>query len=193
MSHDATPPPMPEYLPQPPAKKSRTIAVIIGGAIIGGAAIIAVGVVIANNDSGSKGSAAAETTPAADPAPSKDPAQRFVDWANNGGSDTLNTLSTDLSAVDADSDPIDFDGLRDSCSTLTADVEAAQDGEPMPDKATAKRWNLALEHLANSATACTEGAVSEDQASFDLMASEMDIGIKHLNAVNKHLDEVLAS
>ncbi|MFB7713967.1 hypothetical protein [Streptomyces sp. NPDC056105] len=63
----------------------------------------------------------------------------------------------------------------------------------MPDTAMAKRWDLALEHLANSVTACTEGSISEDQASFDLMASEMDIGIKHLNAVNKHLDEVVAS
>ncbi|MFH8736795.1 hypothetical protein [Streptomyces sp. NPDC017964] len=127
------------------------------------------------------------------PTASKDPAQQFLDWADNGGSESIDTIATDLGAVDKDSHPVDLAGLRESCSTLTADIEAAQGGDPMPDKAMAKRWDLALEHLANSATACTEGSISEDQASFDLMASEMDIGIKHLNAVNKHLDEVIAS
>ncbi|MFD8771392.1 hypothetical protein ACFRCQ_28255 [Cytobacillus firmus] len=124
---------------------------------------------------------------------SKDPAQQFLDWADNGGSESIDTIATDLGAVDKASHPVDLAGLRESCSTLTADIEAAQGGDPMPDKAMAKRWDLALTHLANSATACTEGSISEDQASFDLMASEMDIGIKHLNAVNKHLDEVIAS
>ncbi|MCX5441347.1 hypothetical protein OHB53_08645 [Streptomyces sp. NBC_00056] len=129
----------------------------------------------------------------ASPTASKDPSQQFLDWADNGGSESIDTIATDLGAVDEDSHPVDLAGLRESCSTLTADIEAAQGGDPMPDKAMAKRWDLALKHLANSATACTEGSVSEDQTSFDLMASEMDIGIKHLNAVNKHLDELIAS
>lgn len=190
MSHDVTPPPMPAGPPKP-AKKSRTNAYIIAAAVLAIAAIAATGAVIANHDSGSASTAVAKTSAA--PTPSKDEGQQFLDWANSGGSDTLDTLATDLHAVDLASDPTDFDGLRDSCSTLTADIEAAQDGPPMPHKATAKRWNLALEHLANSATACTQGAVSESQDDFDLMASEMDIGIKHLNAVNEHLDELLAS
>lgn len=183
---------MPDFTPQPPTKKRRTNAYIIGGAAIAIAAIAATGAVIANHDSGNNDRTAAAKTSAA-PTPSKDQAQQFIDWADNGGSDTLDTIATDLHAVDLASDPTDFDGLRDSCSTLTADIEAAQGGPPMPHKATAKRWSLALEHLANSASACTNGAVSEDQDDFDLMASEMDIGIKHLNAVNKHLDELLAN
>lgn len=130
--------------------------------------------------------------PAATPSASasKDVVQEFRDWANSGGSDSLDTIMTDLAAVDKASDPVDLKGLRKSCPTLTADLEAAKQGDPMPGKA-GQRWALALDHLAASAAACSEGAVSEDQAAFDLMASEMDIGISHLDAVNKHLDEVL--
>ncbi|WP_327324571.1 hypothetical protein OG735_20115 [Streptomyces sp. NBC_01210] len=117
----------------------------------------------------------------------KDPAQEFLDWADKGGSATLDAIATDLAAVDKASEPVDLAGLRESCSTLTADLEVAQKADPMPDPKTAQRWQLALEHLTASAAACTEGAISEDQAAFDLMASEMDIGIKHLAAVNKHL------
>ncbi|MFJ6563160.1 hypothetical protein ACIQMV_25535 [Streptomyces sp. NPDC091412] len=58
--------------------------------------------------------------------------------------------------------------------------------------ATNKRWSLAFEYPANSATACTLGAVSGDQACFDLMASEVEIGLKYLKAANKRLDGVLA-
>jgi hypothetical protein len=120
-------------------------------------------------------------------------AEQMHDWGNNGGSETLTTLVDDLSAVEDDSDPVDLDGLRDSCSTLTADIEAAQQEDPVPDPATNKRWKLALEHLGNSATACSTGAVSGDQTQFDLMASEMDIGIKHLDAVNKRVDEIMGT
>lgn len=115
----------------------------------------------------------------------------MADWRDGGGLDTLSPLTGDLKAVSKASDPVDPDGLRDSCSTLTADIETAQEGDPLPDTATNKRWSLALEHLGNSAIACTLGAVSGDQASFDLMASEVEIGVKHLNAVNKRLDEAL--
>ncbi|MEU4087571.1 hypothetical protein [Streptomyces aureus] len=60
----------------------------------------------------------------------------------------------------------------------------------MPDDKLAARWRLALEHLGKSASACTVGAASEDQASFDLMAAEMAIGIKHLDAVSKRINEI---
>ncbi|MGV9246737.1 hypothetical protein [Streptomyces sp. NPDC003710] len=194
MSYEITPP-MPAFEPPPPPKKSRTNAIIIGSAVAAITAIIGVGVTI--NSSSGGGSHKAEPAASGPASPtstaSPDIAQQFADWRDGGGMKTLDTLSKDLSAVSKASDPVDLDGLRDSCSTLTADVEAAQDGDPLPDPATDKRWNLALEHLANSATACTTGAVGNDQASFDLMASEMDIGIKHLNAVNERLDEVLGS
>lgn len=114
----------------------------------------------------------------------------MIEWRDNGGSATLDTLTTDLAAVDKDSNPVDLAGLRDSCSTLTADLETARAGTPMPHPPTAQRWNLALDHLTASAKACTDGAVSGDQASFDLMASEMDIGIKHMAAVAKQIGEL---
>lgn len=129
-------------------------------------------------------------TPPASVSPSKDALQQMIEWRDNGGSTTLATLMTDLAAVDEDSRPVDLAGLRDSCSTLTADLEAARGGTPMPHPATAQRWNLALDHLAASAKACTDGAVSGEQASFDLMASEMDIGIKHMEAVAKQIGEL---
>lgn len=130
----------------------------------------------------------AATTPTA--SASKGIAQEFRDWNHSGGSDHIDTIMTDLAAVDKASDPVDLKGLRESCPTLTADLEAAMQADPMPGEA-GQRWALALKHLAASAAACSEGAVSEDQAAFDLMASEMDIGVSHLTAVNKHLDEVL--
>lgn len=130
---------------------------------------------------------------AAETSASPSAAQQLRDWSSNGGNDTLTALAGDLTAVDNDSHPVNLDRLRDSCSTLTADIEAAQEGDPLPDPTTNKRWILALQHLAQSATACSAGAVSGDQAQFDLMASEMDIGIKHLSAVNKRLDQILNS
>jgi hypothetical protein len=126
------------------------------------------------------------------PSASKDATQEFRDWADNGGSDTLDTILTDLAAVQEASNPADLDALRKSCPTMTANLEVAKQGDTMPGPA-GQRWTLALEHLAASAAACSEGAVSGDQAAFDLMASEMDIGISHITAVNKHLDEALGS
>lgn len=183
-------PPMPVY--DPPPKKNRANAYIIGGAAVAVAAIIGVTFAIKSSDSGNDAKTEpAATATSASPTPSPDITDQFIDWRDNGGNETLTTLGDDLSAVDKASDPVDLEGLRDACATLTADVETAQQGDPIPDDATNKSWDLALEHLANSATACTLGAVGNDQASFDLMASEMDIGIRHLNAVSKHLDKIL--
>jgi hypothetical protein len=138
------------------------------------------------------GSTKAEPTPTPTSAsPSPDITDQLIAWRDGGGSETLQKLVDNLTAVDEASDPIDFDGLREACSTLTADIETAQLGAPIPDEDTNNSWNLALDHLAKSATACTNGAVSESQDDFDLMASEMDIGIKHLDAVNKNIDEAL--
>lgn len=181
-------PPMPVY--DPPPKKNRTNAYIIGGAAVAVAAIIGATFAIKSSSGETKATPTASAT-SATPTPSPDITDQFIDWRDNGGNETLTTLSDDLSAVDKASDPVNLEGLRDACATLTADVETAQQGDPIPDDATNKSWDLALEHLANSASACTLGAVGNDQASFDLMASEMDIGIRHLNAVGKHLDKVL--
>ncbi len=123
--------------------------------------------------------------------PSKSITDQLIDWRDNGGSDTIQTLADDLSAVGKASDPIDLAGLLEACSTLTADLETAQQQDPVPDKATNTSWTLALDHLTKSATACTNGAVSQDQDDFDLMASEMQIGIKHLNGVNDGIDKFL--
>ena len=60
----------------------------------------------------------------------------------------------------------------------------------MPDDKLAARWKLALDHLGKSASACTVGAASEDQASFDLMAAEMAIRNKHLDAVVTRINEI---
>ncbi|WP_234539426.1 hypothetical protein [Streptomyces shenzhenensis] len=114
-------------------------------------------------------------------------------WASAGGTDMLSTLAKSLSQVDKDSHPVDLAALQTSCAQLTADVEAAQGEAPMPDETLAKRWKLALDHLGKSASACTVGAASEDQASFDLMSAEMSIGNDHLNAVVKRINEITAS
>lgn len=190
MSDDTTPAPTLED--EPPHKKRRTRAITIASAAAAIVVIAGVGLAISINKSDDKGVPSTSSS-APDPTPSvsKDIAQEIADWRDNGGSDTLSTLVSDLTAVGKASDPVDLDGLRDSCSTLTADIESAQEGNPIPDAATNKRWSLALEHLGNSASACTRGAVSGDQDSFDLMASEMEIGTKHLKAVNKSLGEAL--
>lgn len=156
------------------------------------AVCLAAGVTLAGcgsdkDDSKAKPKAHATTASAS---PTQDPAAEFLAWADAGGSETLDTIVTDLDAVDKDSHPVDIEGLKESCALLTADLEVAKDEDPMPDKAMAKRWDLALTHLTASAKACTEGANNEDQASFDTMAAEMSIGNKHLDAVVKRLNEV---
>jgi hypothetical protein len=189
MSYEITPPP---ETPEPQPKKKHTNAIIIGAAVVAIAGIATAGLVISNHkDDDNKAARPAPAAAKSSASPSM--AEQMHDWGNNGGSETLTTLVDDLSAVEDDSDPVDLDGLRDSCSTLTADIEAAQQEDPVPDPATNKRWKLALEHLGNSATACSTGAVSGDQTQFDLMASEMDIGIKHLDAVNKRVDEIMGT
>ncbi|MER5467206.1 hypothetical protein [Streptomyces sp. NPDC002685] len=129
-------------------------------------------------------------TTSASASPSTAPADKMLAWADAGGFDTLDTLMKSLGQVDKDSDPVDLAALQTSCAQLTADVEAAAEEDPMPDETLANRWKLALDHLGKSASACTVGAASEDQASFDLMDAEMSIGNKHLNAVVKRINEI---
>ncbi|MGW7261604.1 hypothetical protein [Streptomyces sp. NPDC054834] len=188
MSYETTPPP--DAAEPPPAKKRRINAIIIGAAVVTIAGVVTAGLLISSNKNDDD--LAVKTTPeAAKTSASPSLAEQMHAWGSKGGSETLTTLVDDLSKVGDDSDLADLDGLRDSCSTLTADIEAAQEEDQVPDPATNKRWKLALKHLGNSATACSTGAVSGDQTQFDLMASEMDIGIKHLNAVNKRVDEIM--
>ncbi|WP_326648366.1 hypothetical protein [Streptomyces sp. NBC_01750] len=125
--------------------------------------------------------------------PSLSAVDQLRNWRDTGGSDQLSTITADLTAVNKDSHPVNLPGLRKSCPRMTADLEAAQKGDPMPDKTLATRWSLALEHLAASAAACAQGANSEDQASFDTMAAEMSIGTEHLVAVNDRLTEIIGS
>ncbi|GAA3852288.1 hypothetical protein GCM10023084_03120 [Streptomyces lacrimifluminis] len=130
----------------------------------------------------------APSSAAASPTP--DVADQLIEWRDGGGSETLNTFLKDLTVVDEASDPVDLDGLRDACADLAAHVETAQLEDPIPDETANNSWKLALEHLAASATACSNGAVSDSQDDFDLMASEMDIGIRHMTAVSDRIGEL---
>jgi hypothetical protein len=132
--------------------------------------------------------AASATSETASPTP--DVVDQLIEWRDGGGSATLDTFLEDLAAVDKASDPVDLDGLRDACADLAAHVETAQLEDPIPDKTTNNSWKLALKHFAASATACTNGAVSDSQDDFDLMASEMDIGIRHMTAVGERIGEL---
>ncbi|MEV6016778.1 MULTISPECIES: hypothetical protein [unclassified Streptomyces] len=125
--------------------------------------------------------------------PSTDTATKVRAWADAGGFDSLNTLAKSLGQVEKDSDPVDLAALQTSCAQLTADVEGIAQEDPMPDEKLAARWKLALDHLGKSASACTVGANSEDQASFDLMAAEMSIGTDHLDAVAKRVNQIARS
>lgn len=115
---------------------------------------------------------------------------QLIEWRDSGGSETLDTLSRDLAAVDNASHPVDLVGLRESCADLAAHVETAELQDPIPDETANNSWKLALKHFAASATACSNGAVSDSQDDFDLMASEMDIGIRHLTAVSDRINEL---
>lgn len=129
--------------------------------------------------------AASAGSEAASPTP--DAVDQLIEWRDGGGSETLDTFLKDLTVVDEASDPVDLDVLRDACADLAAHVETAQLEDPIPDKTANNSWKLALEHLAASATACSSGAVSDSQDDFDLMASEMDIGIRHMTAVGDRI------
>ncbi|MFI6334146.1 hypothetical protein [Streptomyces sp. NPDC050535] len=122
--------------------------------------------------------------------PTPDVVDQLIEWRDSGGSETLDTFLEDLSAVDKASDPVDLGGLRDACADLAAHVETAELEDPIPDETANNSWKLALGHFAASATACTNGAVSDSQDDFDLMASEMDIGIRHMTAVSDRLGEI---
>ncbi|MFJ4836333.1 hypothetical protein ACIP79_41550 [Streptomyces sp. NPDC088747] len=121
--------------------------------------------------------------------PTPDVVDQLVEWRDSGGSETLDTFLEYLSAVDKASDPVDLGGLRDACADLAAHVETAELEDPIPDETANNSWKLALGHFAASATACTNGAVSDSQDDFDLMASEMDIGIRHMTAVSDRIGE----
>lgn len=130
-------------------------------------------------------------TPSSEAASSTpDVVDQLVEWRDGGGSETLDTFVKDLTVVDEASDPVDLDRLRDGCADLAAHVETAQLEDPIPDKTANNSWRLALEHLAASATACSNGAVSDSQDDFDLMASEMDIGIRHMTSVSDRIGEL---
>ncbi|MGW3913173.1 hypothetical protein ACWEBX_16900 [Streptomyces sp. NPDC005070] len=133
---------------------------------------------------------ATTTSASASASASADTATKVRAWADAGGFDSLDTLAKSLGQVEKDSDPVDLEALQTSCAQLTADVEGAAEEDPIPDKESAARWKLALDHLGKSASACTVGANSEDQASFDLMSAEMAIGTKHLDAVAKRITEI---
>lgn len=122
--------------------------------------------------------------------PTPDVVDQIIEWRDGGGSETLDTFLKDLTAVDKASDPVDLDGLRNACADLAAHTETAQLEDPIPDKTANNSWKLALEHFAASATACTNGAVSDSQDDFDLMASEMDIGIRHMTALSDRIGEL---
>lgn len=142
---------------------------------------------------GSQDNTKAKPTPSASskPAsPTPDVVDQIIEWRDSGGSETLDTFIQDLTAVDKASEPVDLDGLRDACADLAAHVETAQLEDPIPDETANNSWKLALEHFAESATACTNGAVSDSQDDFDLMASEMDIGIRHMTAVSDRIGEL---
>lgn len=122
--------------------------------------------------------------------PTPDVVDQLIEWRDGGGSETLDTFLKDLTVVDKASDPVDLDVLRDACADLAAHVETAQLEDPIPDETANNSWKLTLEHLAASATACSNGAVSDSQDDFDLMASEMDIGIRHMAAVSDRIGEL---
>ncbi|MFF3409513.1 hypothetical protein ACFYW8_25560 [Streptomyces sp. NPDC002742] len=133
---------------------------------------------------------AATPSTSASARPSTGTATKVHAWAEAGGFDSLDTLTKSLRQVEKDSDPVNLAALQTSCAQLTADVEAIAQEDPMPDDKLAARWKLALDHLGKSASACTVGANSEDQASFDLMAAEMSIGNEHLDAVATRINEI---
>lgn len=140
---------------------------------------------------GSQGDTKAKAAPSSESAsPTPDAVDQLIEWRDGGGSETLDTFLQDLAVVDEASDPVDLGGLRDACADLTAHVETAQLEDPIPDETANNSWKLALEHFAASATACTNGAVSDSQDDFDLMASEMDIGIRHMTAVGDRIGEL---
>jgi predicted small secreted protein len=139
---------------------------------------------------GREAGAAPSVSSTAPASPTPDVVDQMIEWRDSGGSETLDTFLKDLTAVDKASHPVDLDGLRDACADLAAHVETAQLEDPIPDETANNSWKLTLKHFAASATACSNGAVSDSQDDFDLMASEMDIGIRHMTAVSDRLSEL---
>lgn len=124
------------------------------------------------------------------PSTSLNPADGVRAWASGGGSAFLTDLGSDLTKVQSDYDKTDMTALVTSCAKLTSDIETAQAGSTIPDKAASTEWSLALTHLQKAAQDCTDGASSGDQASFDQMTAEMSIGINHFDSFNKRLTAI---
>ena len=122
-------------------------------------------------------------TATASAAPSIDAA--LTAWANGGGLDKVDAITTDLAAIhDAGSDATT---VRAGCTELEASVAAAQFYKPVPQAAAQQHWAAALAAFKTAAGECLAGIDESKPALLQQTSTDIDRGTTELVATTKTL------
>jgi hypothetical protein len=127
----------------------------------------------------------ASVTPTAAPTakPSVDAA--LTAWANGGGIDKIDAITTDLAAIHhAGSDATT---VRDGCAELEASAAAAQFYKPVPQAAAQQHWAAALAAFKAAAGECLAGIDENKPALLQKTSTDIDKGTTELAATTKFL------
>jgi hypothetical protein len=113
--------------------------------------------------------------------------QQVVDWYNGGGSTYVNTIVTDLTTVDADTNILDFEAMSTDCDALNSDVAEAQVYDEVPDGEAQRHWDAALNSLQIGAAHCSSGASTYDSDLLMQAGQEFFTAGGELDAVTSRL------
>lgn len=126
----------------------------------------------------------APITPAAAPT-TETPNELFQDWLGSGGLAILQSLSTDLTAVQTDSTNLDTTSLETDSVTLKADVDKAQLFKPIPVPAAQAEYAASLSDLADAAQDYITGTANTDGSYIEMAGTSLDDGTSHLKVVTQ--------
>ncbi|MFC5907687.1 hypothetical protein [Streptacidiphilus monticola] len=116
----------------------------------------------------------------------------ITSWWNGGGSDKASAIETDFNSITTDSGNQDVNGLDNDCSSLSADVTAAQEYRPIPDKAAQSHWRKALNLYASAASDCLIGIAGNDASLIVKSSREIGAGVAQLNQTTARITEIAA-
>ncbi len=130
-------------------------------------------------------SASASASPTATPTAATSVDAALTAWANGGGLDKVDALTTDLAAIhDAGSDATT---VRDGCAELESSAAAAQFYKPIPQATAQQHWAAALTAFKAAAGECLAGIDENKPALLQKTSTDIDKGTTELAAATKSL------
>jgi hypothetical protein len=135
------------------------------------------------------GASAAEPVRLGDP-PDPRLAARVAAWVTGGGSDDLKALGRDFTELETAATANDLGKMSAGCDHLLADVTAAQQYDPIPDRAVEKDWADALGLYAQGAQDCSDGARQRDVGLIMRASDEIIAGSTDLDKVTARLKTI---